>query len=257
VKTHLIVSAIIIAIVMIIAAWIITAPRGNPPPPPPIDVEMDALSMRWEQLSIPDAQPSAGSLYLWLKVKVTNGLDLDLIIAPVAFSVEGTDGIKRNATDDDSGGIISSGTSATFNVSLEAPSSWIPKTVRYSCFNEIFTDSAPAPSAMVPDIAFSNVTTQRNSTDSAGQSHSPEEVLHVTFDLKNQWTKTIDTYASLFTVVNASGGAVTVDIKTGPDTVSAGATGQFTLEFFISTSFDPVTLKYDMGQFGPYGSTSI
>jgi hypothetical protein len=254
---HLIISAIIIAIVVIIAAWIITAPRGNPPPPPPIDVEMDALSARWEQLSIIDARPSTGSLYLWLTVKVTNGLDEDLLIFPTSFGVEGTNGVQRNATDDDSPGMIAPNKDATFNLSVEAPASWIPKSVHYSCYNEVFTDTVPSPTAMVPDIAFNNISVSRSSTDSAGLSHSPQEVLNITFDMKNQWTKSIDTYATLFNVVNATGGSVSVYIETGPDAVSAGATGHFRLEFLVSTSFDPSTLKYDMGDFGPYGSTSV
>jgi len=256
-KPHIIASAIIIVVAVIIAAAIITAPRPASPSPEPLDIQMDVLSAKWEQLSVADKQPSAGNLYLWLKVNVTNGLEDDMIMAPMAFSVEGVDGTKHNATDDDSSGFIDPDSSATFNISVELPTGWVPRKVTFTYVNKVITDSVPAPSAMVPDIAFSNIESFRNSTDSTGHSQAPKDVLHVSLDLKNQWTKDVDTIADTFTLVDASNNAITVHIKTGPDMISVGSTGHLTLEFVISATFVPSAIEYDMGQFGPYGSVDL
>jgi len=252
-KPNLIISAIIIAAVVIIAAFIVASPRSPPPPPPgSADIQMDAVSAKWEQLSIMGARPGAGNQSLWLKVKITNGLDDGLIIAPMAFSVEGVDGAKYNATDYDLEdiipiGIIPSGASATFNISLEAPSGWVPKTVRYAYGKDVFTDNAPSPAAMILDIVFSNITTTRNDT-----------VLHLSFDLKNQWTKAIDTHDPYFTIVNATNVPLNNGtVNNGPDSVNPGATAHFTIDFEVSASYVPKAVSYDMGLFGPYGSKSM
>lgn len=243
---------------MIIAALIIAPPSKNPGPPAPLNIKIDAISGKWEQLSIMDARPiKEGYQFLWLKVKVTNGLDEDLIIAPVAFSVSGADGTKYNASDDDSQGIIPSGVSATFNLSIEAPYVLVPTTIAYTIGKEVFTDKAPSISAMVLDIVFSNIITTRNYTDSSGQNRSPEQVLHASFDLKNQWTKTIDTNNVTFTIVNATNEDYEGNLTTFIDTVSPGETVHFTIEFIIPYSYTPKNIRYDMGAFAPYGSGKL
>jgi len=250
-KPNLIISVIIIAAVVIIAAFIVASPRSPSQQPGSANIQMDAISAKWEQLSIVDARPAAGYQFIWLKVKVTNGLDDGLIITPVAFRVEGVNGAKYNATDYDLEdsiplGIVPSGASATFYISLEAPSGWVPKTVQYTYGKDVFTDNAPSPSAMVPDIVFSNITTTRNDT-----------LFNISFDLKNQWTETINTDSSTFTIVDAYNNVTLVNLINGTASVSSGDTAHFSINFEVSASYVPKVVRYDMGAFGPYGSKNI
>jgi len=220
---------------------------------------MDVVSARWEQLSIVDMRPISGYQFLWLKVKVTNGLAQDLIIVPMEFSVVGEDDTEYNATDDDSLGAIPPGSSATFNISVEAPWGSVPKTVQFSYGNGVFTDDAPTPSAIVPDVVFSNITYTRNDTDSSGLNQTPFgfQVLHVSFSLKNQWTKAFDTLITSFTIVDASNNHIDAHIKNGTDSVSSGETMHFSIDFLVSASYIPKVIKYDMESFsGPYGSAN-
>lgn len=220
---------------------------------------MDVVSARWEQLSIVELRPIAGYQFLWLKVKITNGLAQNLIIVPMTFGVVGDDGTRYNATDDDSQGTILPGSSATFNISVEVPWDFVPKTVKFSYGNDVFTENAPSPSAMVADVVFSNVTYTRNDTDSSGLNQTPFgfQVLHVSFFLENQWTKAIDTLIASFAIVDAGNNQIDAHLKNGTDSIIPGERSHFTIDFLVSASYIPKVIKYSMEPLsGPYGSVN-
>jgi len=247
--------------VVILAAYIVASPRNPPPGPSPgdSDIDFDALYGKWEELSLINARPAAGDQFLWLKVELTNNMDDDLLIAPMAFRVEDDEGTGYNGSDDDSEGIISSGASTTFNVSIEVPTGWAPTEVIYTYDKDNFTDTAPTIAALIPDIAISGLEKATSNTDSEGVDHSPQHqiVLNVSFDMKNQWTEIIDTFDATFTVVDAGENPVTVFHKTGPDALNAGLTAHYYIEFLIPQTYVPKMLLYDMGGFGPYGNATL
>jgi len=254
--------ALVIAIVVIIilAAFVLTQTSGDGgghPGPTTFNVQIDVLSAKWEQLSLADTPPTYGMQYLWIKLKLTNGLEDQLPIVPVAFSAEGNDGLKFNATDDDSSGALNPGANETFDLSFEVPTSWYPKKAFFTILKQSTSDTIPSPALLVPDVVLSNSTWFKNSTDSNNQTYAGQQVLHLTFDFANQWKEDIVTDMTYFSVKDSGGVSKVAAIMTGQTTVQQNATDHFTLEFVVPNGYIPKTLYFQSISQGPYASKTL
>lgn len=260
-------SRIRIAIVIAVVAMLLVAAGyvllykpiddGGGPGPEGAPIEMTTLSAKWEELSLTNLPPTTGDQFLWVQVKVKNLEEMPFDIVAMEFAAEGGDGVRFNATEDDSAGTIDPGAQATFNLSIEVSSStWAPKEMAYNYSGGAVTSLISTPTPLVHDIVFSGVTYVLNSTDNANQTHTTDQVLHVTFGLKNQWTSVLLTYNVYFAAKDVGGASYIADFKSGPDSLQPGATGSYDLEFLVSLTFNPGSIAFQMPM-GPYGSVTI
>lgn len=253
--------AVAIVVVVIIAAFIVFQPAdnnggGGNNNPGALDVQISVLSAKWEELSLEDIAPEQGKQYLWTEVKLTNKLDDLLPIVAVAFSAQGNDGSKFNATDSDFLGEVAAGASKTFNLSFKVPITWYPSKVYFTLLRQSTSTTVPSPSLLVHDALITITSHDTNSTDENNQSYTGSQVFHLWFDLKNQWTGNILTDIIYFNITDVAGTSVSVLLKDGPSVVQPNVTAHFELDFLVTMGYVPKTLHFAM-QPGPYANVAL
>lgn len=253
--------AVAIVAVVIIAAFIVFQPTDNPDggghtTPGTLNVQISVLSAKWEELSLEDIAPEPGMQYLWTEVNLTNGLDDPLPIIAIAFSAQGNDGSKFNATDADFSGEINPGATDSFNLSFKVPTSWYPKKAFLTLLKQSTSATIPSPALLVPDISITITDHKTNKTDQNNQNYTNNNVFHLWFDFKNQWTENTLTDATHFNITDVAGTSVPVLLMTGQTTVQPNATAHFALDFLVPLGYVPKTLNFAM-QPGPYANVAL